>query len=85
MIYDSRWIYNIPAEDFLDSDEILCSETKSIESFTYSIDDFYELWFIYAAAAGLSVGIYLLKLVLYYKKMKEGNFVLQGVRSHRDK
>lgn len=85
MLYDSRWIYYIPAEDFLEPEEIVCTEPKSIESFVYSLSDFYELWIIFAIGVSISLGVHIIKLMIYYKKIKSGKFVFKGVRSNIDR
>lgn len=60
--------------------------SKTPKLFTYSITDFYELWYIYIIALGMGSSVYMAQMIRKHYKLRRGHFVFAGgVRSSRTK
>ena len=77
--------YSVPISSYLSDGDIVCENPKAIENFTYSFHHLYELWYIYGIGVFLALMVHIYIIYTNYTKKKKGKFVLQGVRSHRDR
>ena len=85
VLYDDRWFYNVPPEETLTEEEIICLDPQVVESnFVYSLRNIYELWYIYFTAVGIALLNFLLNLFSNHYKKNIGKFLFNGIRGERD-
>lgn len=79
------FIYSIPLEEMVPDDEAKCSDPKSVDSFVYSLHNFYELWYIYLGGLMLALYGVVIQKGLNKVKASRGEIIFEGIRGDRNR